>query len=67
MGYHLHQLSSSMSWRVYCRASQKIAVHLDNIFITGETDEEHLQILDEVLEQLETARLRNMQLSRPQK
>lgn len=46
----------------------KAVVYLDDILITGETDEEHLQILDKVLEWLEAAELKNYtQLSRPQK
>ena len=36
----------------------KVVVYLDDILITGETEEEHLKILDEVLERLEKAGLR---------
>lgn len=36
----------------------KVAVYLDSIMNTGEIDEEHLQILDEVLERLEIVWLR---------
>jgi len=34
-----------------------MVVYLDNTLITGEMDEEHLQIMDEVLQQLETVAL----------
>jgi len=35
----------------------KVVVYLDNTLITGEMDEEHLQIMGEVLPQLETVAL----------
>jgi len=34
-----------------------VIVYLDNTLITEEMDEEHLQIMDEVLQQLETVAL----------
>ena len=35
-----------------------VSVYIDDILITGETEEEHLQILNEVLTRLETAGVR---------
>ena len=35
----------------------KVVVYLDDTLITGETDEDHLQIMDEVLQQLKTVAL----------
>ena len=43
---------------------EHVSIYLDDILITGRSEEEHLQTLDEVLNRLETAGLRLRQNKR---
>ena len=58
LGWRPHLRCSRKLWTRYCKESRTLSVILDDILITGKSDAEHLQNLEEVLKRLQNNGLR---------